>query len=145
MDTRQLGYGTCLEMGDGADPEVFTEIAEIQSFNGPDEQVNMVEVTHLKSAGAAREFLPGLLDSGQLQFDAHLLTDDPTHDATTGYVSKFKARTEANFRLKPFGMANMFSFAAIVESIGHQFEIEGVQMQSVSLKITGPITIEATA
>lgn len=58
------GYGTQLMVGDGASPEGFNAVAEVNSITFGDMSTAVFERTHLRSPGAHKEKLAGLRDSG---------------------------------------------------------------------------------
>lgn len=58
------GYGTQLMVGDGASPEGFDAVAEVNSITFGDMTTAVFERTHLRSPGAHKEKLAGLRDSG---------------------------------------------------------------------------------
>lgn len=87
--------GTRLQLGDGADPEVFTDVGEVISvtpFNGSTESI---DCSDLKSGKRVKK--PGLLDHGQMQFTVHLVP------GATGVYQKLKTawrnKTPQNFRV----------------------------------------------
>ncbi len=70
------GYGTTLAISDGATPPIYTDIAEVVSMAGPSITREAIDVTHLKSDGMCKEFIAGIIDSGELSLDLNNLPDD---------------------------------------------------------------------
>ena len=61
-----IGWGSILYRGNGETPtETFTEIEEVTQFTPPQTQSEEVDVTHFQSPGARREFIAGMIDSGE--------------------------------------------------------------------------------
>lgn len=56
----QIGYGTLLQLGNDASPQVFTTIAEVKSINGFGFSADELEATHMLSPGGYKEFVAGM-------------------------------------------------------------------------------------
>ena len=54
----------------------FTDVGEVVSIGGPSVDVSVVEVTHLASPSRAKEFIAGLIDPGEFEFEANFLKAD---------------------------------------------------------------------
>ncbi|MFG6080979.1 phage tail tube protein [Paracoccus litorisediminis] len=65
MADGMLGYGTTVRIGRGATP-TWTPLALLGDIEMPDEQADEVDVTHMQSPGRRKQFIAGLLDSGEL-------------------------------------------------------------------------------
>jgi hypothetical protein len=61
--TTSLAYGTSSSATSGTS---ITAVGEVKSFTGPSPTVTDVDVTNLESANYHKEFIPGLIDSGDL-------------------------------------------------------------------------------
>jgi hypothetical protein len=118
------GTGTVLSRGDGTSPEAFVAVGDIISIAGPAITKEEIDVTTLDSA--AKEFLGGLDDPGEMTFELNwnpqdaqqvLLRDDAEGNtkvnyrvvwndvsATTvdfnGEVMEYSINTEANDAVK---------------------------------------------
>lgn len=60
-----IGYGSTVRVGRGATP-IWTELALVGDLDLPDEQADEIETTHMKSPGRRKQYIAGLLDSGEL-------------------------------------------------------------------------------
>lgn len=65
MPDGMIGYGSTIRIGRGATP-TWTEIELVGDITLPDEQIDEVEITHMKSPGRRRQFIAGLLDGGEI-------------------------------------------------------------------------------
>lgn len=61
-----IGYGSEFAIGDGADPEVFTAIAEVKSITPPGMTRDAEEATHLKSPDEYKEYVLAMFDSNDV-------------------------------------------------------------------------------
>lgn len=69
----KTGFGTLFGVGDGATPEVFTNLAEVLDLNAPNETTDKIETSHMQSPDNSKEFIPGLTDGGETSFDINFL------------------------------------------------------------------------
>lgn len=68
-----IGYGTLFSVGDGAEPEVYTPLAEVADITPPSDSVDIIDATHMTSPNRTKEFLAGLNDPGECSFDIHFI------------------------------------------------------------------------
>jgi len=140
MSDAIAAFGTLLKLGDGAGTaEEFTTIAEVGDIDGPSDSVDTIEVTSHSSPSARKEFIAGLIDSGEISFPIFFVPDDATHDATTGLQYYKNARKVANFEME-FPDATQVAFSALVTKFGMKAPIADALSAEVTLKITGEMT-----
>lgn len=94
------GYGSTLDIGDAASPEVFTSVAEVTNIQPGAMTTEALDVTHLESADAHREKIPGIKDTGVFTISGNYLPANATHkNATRGLLKLWKDRTVFNAKL----------------------------------------------
>jgi predicted secreted protein len=81
MSNALPSYGTLLQLSDGASPPNYSSIAEIRSIGDVGGEREVIEVTHMESPGAWKEFLGGMIDSLDVSLDLNYLPQNPTHKA----------------------------------------------------------------
>ncbi len=132
--------GTLLKRGDGGGTEVFTLVAAITSFSGPNITSPTVDVTTMDST--AREYITGLADNGEITFDAIFVGNNAQQQ---GLQSDQTAGTTRNFKLI-FNDATLeanrttFSFAAVVTGFVFNGQVDDAWRVSITLKLSGAIT-----
>ena len=69
VDTQLAGTGWGGEfwLGNDAVPADLTELKQVKSFTLPQDQVEQVEITHLKSPNRRREYAPGMIEGGEFE------------------------------------------------------------------------------
>jgi len=82
-------YGSLLQIGDGATPEVFTAVAEITDLTPPNMARDSIEVTGYSSTSGYREFIAGWRDGGEVSLTANWLPTNATHDDDTGLLEQW--------------------------------------------------------
>lgn len=132
------GWGTVLKVTISASA---TPIGDIKGISGPGLSSDMIDVTTLDSSNNAREFYPGLFDGGEVTFDVVM---NPTN-ATQQYLhDSCKTRPSAaeTFSIEwNDGSSTAWDFTAWVQSFEPQADVDGVVIASITLKVTGPVTL----
>lgn len=129
------GFGTQLQRGDGATPEVFTTIANVTSISGPSFALDTIDVTAHDSANGIREFVAGLVDVGEISLD---LNFDPSETTHTGLRDDLINRIARHFKLVfPVSPAVTWSFTALVTAFSLNEPMDDKLSGSVTLKISG--------
>jgi hypothetical protein len=61
-----IGWGSVLGRGNAdGPPETFTEVSEVTAFQPPQDTADEIEVSHFGSPGARKEYIAGMVDSGE--------------------------------------------------------------------------------
>lgn len=139
-----IGYGVLLSRGDGASPEVFTDIAELIDLTPPELARDAVEVTHTKSPGRFREFKPGLRDGGEFSAVCNLLPGNATQGNSSGgalhdYLNENVTR---NWRISfPGSPVETWTFKAFLIGIQPLPPIEDRATLNLTFKVAGEPTV----
>lgn len=123
-----IGHGATLTFG------AFT--ANVISFDGPGLSVDDVETTHLGSASATKEFIPGLEDSGEVTAEIHFDPDedDPRDEGTATLTITFPI---------PAGLSAGATWAAsaYVNQYSPSTPVDDLMKASVKWRLTGVVTM----
>lgn len=77
MADGKIGYGSTVRIR-RATPATTAEIALVQDIEMPDEQIDEVDVTHMKSPGRRKQFIAGLIDGGEVSIPHNYIPGSPT-------------------------------------------------------------------
>jgi hypothetical protein len=125
--------GSKLEIGAaGADP-IFTQIKGFKSYTGFDGSASEIDTTDLNST--AKEFLLGLQDNGNFNFELHINHADPGQLALTA-ARKTGALTPFKLTLPDGSIA---TWKGLVKSVPLQGAVDGIQSGSVTTRISGDV------
>lgn len=141
MADRELkGYGTTLFRIEDA---VETEVARVMEISPPNRQGEPIDVTHLKSPDAYREFIgPALIDAGEVSLTLIYNPENPTQ---AQFDADFESREKVAFAIVlPNDDAHRWDFNAFVTGIETPVPMEDKVTQSVTLKISGKPTFAAS-
>lgn len=131
-------HGTLLKIGDGGGSEVFTTIGEVLDISGPSYELSTEEVTNHDSSGW-REFIPTLLDVGEITFDINYYSATTQDQIETDH----RAKTKRNFKLVfplPASGTDTRAFSAYITGVEFSAPVEGVLKGSITLRPTGADT-----
>lgn len=137
MSKATSGVGIKFQIGDGAGPEVFTTIAEVTNFTGPNETSPNIDVSNFDSA--AREFIAGLKDGGEVTFEVNFIGSNAQQQSLRAAQS---ARTLKNFKILLNDAAldadkTTISFSANVTGFSLTASVDAAVKASVTLKVSG--------
>lgn len=129
-------HGTFLKVGDGADPEVFTTIAEVKDISGPAMSLNMEDATSHDSGGW-REEIATLLEAGDISFDVNYIGDTTQNVLETAQYDRERLNFQMVFPLTP---AVTKGFSGYVTSFEFGAPVEGILTASVTIRVSGAVT-----
>ena len=136
MTSAVAGIGTTFQQGDGASPEVFTTVAEILSFSGPELSAEEIDVTNLDSSGGFKETIAGLRDAGavtlELNWHKHALQVTLRDKLAAGSADNYKI----TFSDSPSTVAD---FSGVVTAFSMTTDPNAQITASVTVQISGQV------
>ena len=137
MSNAFSGVGTQFKRSDMASSPTFEAIAEINSIDGPNKSRETIDVTSLDSTGGYREFITSFRDAGQVALEMNFTRD--------GYIAMnddFEIETAVDYQIVLPDTGNTtLDFSAFVVDLGSSIPIDDKVTATVTLKITGQVTI----
>src|SRR4051812_35449269 len=82
----RLGFGTLFKILTSTGPDVYTTIGEQIKLKPAGLKVDTVDVSHEESPSAAREFIAGLVDYGELSIDLNWVPGGSAQATLLGYL-----------------------------------------------------------
>lgn len=135
-------FGTLLKIGDGAENETFTTVAEVTDISGPGFSVDVEDVTSHSSTGAWEEVIPTIIRSGEISFSVNFIPTGATHSQTSGLLADMKAKTNRNFQLVfPDNGSTTWTLSTYIVGFEPSMAVDGVLTADLTLKITGQPTL----
>lgn len=118
--------------------EVFTTVAEVTGLRVAGRTLELIDSTHMESPDAHREYLPSLLDSGEVQIDLNFLPGDSNHQ---GFEDDRLNRVRRNFQIVWTDTdLTTYGFAAYITGFDISAVIDDKLSGTATVKITGPIS-----
>lgn len=132
-----VAKGTQLQVGDGAEPEVFTTIPNVGDIDGPGGESTDIDVTDHDSPGNMDENLPGTADPGDLTFPVHY---DPEETLHVQLFNDQKAQLVRNYRVVyPMAGDETFQFPGYVRRFRQAAPVKGALQWQLQIKVAGEI------
>lgn len=134
MSNAFAGQGSKLKRGDGGGTEAFTAISEITNIQRTGSKADQVDVTNMDSTGAYREYIPTLLDAGEVSFTGNYIPGDATQ---AQLQTDFDNRRLGNWQITLPNSLGHWAFAAFVT--GFDFDLSHDKQSTITckLKVTG--------
>ena len=115
-------------------------IAQLRDIVGPGMSLGTEDVTPQEATGAWRQFVPTLLDGGEVTFQLNFIPTEDTHDAVGGLVKDMVDRTLRDFRID-FPEGTEWAFSAYITNFVPTAPVEGALTADVTLRSSGPMTL----
>jgi len=138
------GYGAVLYYGDSstvAGSTTWTAVAQVRDITLPTVEADDIDVTNQDSTGGAREYIPGLIEGGECEFE--LLFKKSAVTAVYALLA-----TQKGWRVTVNDHAtadSKWEFDGYVKSFGGEIPLEDPVMCSVTIKVTGKPAFTASA
>jgi len=134
----ELAHGIILRLGNGAETEVFTAVAQIKDVAGPKISRDTKESTHHDSTDGWKEFSPGLKDGGEVTWKVNLIKatmDNMLAELATDEASNWQI-------IYPYtsstGKRNVWSFSGILT--GLEASEDTILESDLTVKVSGKPT-----
>jgi hypothetical protein len=139
-------FGALFKVGDGGGTEVFTTLAEVISISGPGLSLDTIDITNHSSPSAWKEYVPSLIDGGEVTLDLNYVPTDVTQRFTTsGLGFDMKSKTKRNFQLywpdNPTGTGTLWSLSGYVTKWQPGAPVGDKLSAAVTIKLTGVPTL----
>lgn len=139
------GFGALLMKGNGASPEEFVAVMGIKSITGPNLQRTTHDTTDMQSPSGFREFIGGLIDPGEVTFEANLLPNDATQNQEDGgFMAEFdksscnsRGNWRVSFPICEGEPAGYLGFAGIVTGQAMQLPLDDLMSFNGTIKVSG--------
>lgn len=141
------GYGALIQKGDGASPENFVSVMGVKNITGPSLQRDTHDTTTQDDAAVSmyRNFVGGLVDAGEVSFEANFLPANESQNQTDGgFLAEFdksSCNSRGNWRiLLPAceGDGEMYmGFAGIVTGSAIQIPLDDLMSFNGTIKVSG--------
>ena len=115
-------------------PTTYAAVGEVQTFDGPSGQANVIDATHLQSS--AKEKLMGLPDEGQITIGGNYVSTD------SGQDHMFDARSlqqKRDFKLQ-LSNGELWLFQGFVLQFGISGGVDDKVTFSATVEISGPVS-----
>lgn len=138
------GYGAHLQRADDNSPPNFVNVLGIKSITGPNITRDTHDVTDMNGTGW-KEFIGGLVDGGEVSFEANFLPRDPSQNQEDGgWMAEFDKTSCDSRRIwritLPFCEGDSdgyFEFEGIVTGQQIQMPMDDLMSFNGTIKVSG--------
>lgn len=131
----KIGYNTDFAIYNGSS---YVEVAEISSITWPGYARDAVEATHLNSDDQFREYVPGLMDAGEVTIEMNFIPA-----VSDVIIAALTSASIGQFKITAQGGVNCV-FRAIVTAYQPQSPVDDRMTASATFKVTGKPTWAAS-
>ena len=140
MTEARLGYGTLIQRWSGA---AWVTVAEQVTVSGPSLSSDDVEVTNPESPNSTKEYIPALLDTGEVSFNGNFI---PGNASQQQLLTDQVARTVADWQIVlPDAVAiadrTKWSFEGYIKSIDFSYPTPTQMTINATMKLAGTATL----
>ena len=129
-----IGLGITLEMQDLVTPNDWFFIAEVFNLNPPSQTDDVVEATHYGSPNRRREYIAGLVESGEVSFDMNYVPGSDS-DELINAAQGVEKRLRITF---PNGVTQVFN--AVRQGYEKNAPIDDRMTATVTFRVTGDVS-----
>lgn len=132
--------GTVLQRSDdNSSASSYTAVGEVNSITGPNMSRDFIDTTSLDTTGGYKTFIGSFRDPGELQLEMNF-----DRDEYLTMLAEFQAAAAAYWQIVlPDSGNTTFEFAGFVSAIGAAFPKEDKITCSITIKITGQVTVSS--
>lgn len=139
MSTAKTGWDTGVKFHNGT---TLIALAEVFNVTVPDAQADEVDVTHYKSPGRSREFIPGMIDNGEIEIDMNYVPGSVTDLLLTDAKAAADVRA-FEITIPNGGTGWKFAGTAFCKSYTKEIPIDDKMTAKAILRVSGAVTESA--
>ena len=127
---------------------ILTNVAEVVNIDGPGQDVTVAPASHLRVPNAAKKFLPGLIDGGEVTFTCRCdgADGDDSGDAVapSGYVvlnALLQNRSEQRWAITWGGDGTLHDFYGFIQNLSPAIPEDDTITCDVTIKVSGLVSV----
>lgn len=132
-----IGYGGYFEVETAAGSGIYTRIAEVFSISPPSESTDVIDVTHMQSPDAIREFIQGLTDPGEVSLEMNFVPGALDGDV---FIRAWRGSRERRISRIVFPNDYVWDFRCFVTGFEPTMPNEDKMTATLTAKVTSVVT-----
>jgi predicted secreted protein len=133
-----IGWGGEFWLDNNATTPVLTELKQVKSFTLPQDEVEEVDISHLKSPGRRREYAPGMIEGGTFEVVLNMRAGSDTDKLLSQALTDGKLR--AYKAVIPERGTPVWDVAGNTIVVGYdrgEVNVDDAMEATLTLKVTG--------
>jgi predicted secreted protein len=139
-----LGYGSVFEIISDSSPDLYVALAEVKSITPPSADVDQVEVTHMQSPGRYREFVSGLIDSGEASFEMNFIPGSTSDQRIFELLNLPTGVSRRRSCRISYPNGRTWTFDGEITGYEPDIPFDDAMTATVTLKVSGAVTAGST-
>jgi hypothetical protein len=134
---------TGLFVGDGASPEVFTQVTDVKTLTGPDFKIKVIDTTTHSTTGNYMSKQAVLIDAGSIKFPINYDPANTTHAPATGLFHFMENLTTKHWQIRfppSDSLHTQMSFSGFVSGHPFKFPVDGIVEGDIEVTLTDGVT-----
>jgi predicted secreted protein len=134
MTVAKIGHGSKFALHDGAAPGALVDLAEILGVVLPEDAAETVEATHMESPGKRREYIGGLIETGEGEVAMNYAAGSMTDILIRGSFGERRA-----YKVTIPGLAGAWAVSGdcIIVGYGREVPIDDRMVATLRIKFSG--------
>src|SRR5262245_57855039 len=128
----KLGFGSALKRGDGGSPETFTVVDEVKVIPAIRTKRELVKVTHHQSPSGFQEYILGLKDGEEMQFEGNYIDSAQQQGVQSDHENEIKRNWQVT--VPAATGTKTFSFPGLITACEVDPPMEEAQMIRFTIK-----------
>jgi len=141
MSNADIGYDTRFAIEDAVGSGVYVELLEVFEVTPPEISVDQVEVTHFKSPGRAKEYIPALSDNGTAQAQMNYLPNSTTDQR----LRQLQSNGDVVSMRITFPNGVTVTFPGSVETYSQSVPVNDRMTATAGFKVSGAVVVAAAS
>jgi len=137
MSDADIGYDTLFEIKATPAASTFTALAEVYSVTPPESSIDQIEVTHFKSPGRKREYIPALSDNGTASCEMNYVPGSATDLLIEALITAGEV-VEAQIT---YPNGTVVGFFCSVSGYSKSVPVDDRMTATAEFQVTGAVTI----
>lgn len=132
----ELGYGAKFQTGNGSSPETFSDLAFVTSISGPGMSRDSIDVSHMQSPDAWREFIAGMKDAQEVTVE---LNFRPGGTALLALLAEFNLASASATKTRRilWTGGSYFEFEGFLTGLEPETPMDDKQVATATFKVSG--------
>lgn len=139
-----IGYGSVFEIVNENSPNQYTALAEVFNITPPSSVLDQIDVTHMQSPDRRREFISGLIDSGECSFEMNFIPGSTSDDRLWELLSLPTGASRRRSCRISYPNGHTHTFDAELTNYEPAIPTDDKMTATVTFKVSGAISRGAT-
>ncbi|QQN73953.1 phage tail tube protein [Croceicoccus sp. YJ47] len=139
MTDAVIGYGAQFHLSTNVTAANLAKVAEVIEIGLPDPQTADAEATHFESPGRQREYIPGLIDNGEITIGINWIPGSDT-DALIKSAQEDDASRAMKIVIPTGTVDQEFSFLGIVKGFAKNVPMDDRMTATVTIRVAYAVT-----